>query len=118
MTEDELAKFVNEQKYIKAEIADEFDDIEIDTNAVPILIDNCNETFVPNLKDDIPKQEDTMKNFFSNNFKKGPLIKDVEWEPGFFLKTYPHLFICKNYTDSGGDITLIDKKTNTDLWYK
>ena len=89
MDEDALAKFVNEQKYIKAEIGDEFDDVEIDDdiNCDPILEDDFRETFVPNLKDDENKQDDALKDFMKNNFKRGQLVKDVEWERGFFLKT-------------------------------
>jgi hypothetical protein len=98
MDEDSLAKFVNEQKFIKAEIGDDFDDVEVEDhqNGDPILEDYCKETFVPNLKDEEYKQDDVIKDFISNNFKRGELVKDVEWEPGFFLKTYPHLFICNN----------------------
>ena len=118
MDEDQLAEFVNNQQMIKAEIGDEFDNVEIETkeNEEHILDDLCKETFVPNIKDDAPKQDDALKDFISSNLKRGQFVKDVEWEPGFFLKTFPHLFICNNYEDAGGDITLIDQKTNNDLW--
>ena len=65
-------------------------------NKDQILDNQCMETFVPNIKDDAPKQDDALKDFISSNLKRGQFVKDVEWEPGFFLKTFPHLFICKN----------------------
>ena len=42
-------------------------------------------------------------------------MSDINWEEGFFLKTFPYLFICAwdeklNDYDKGGDITYIDKK--------
>ena len=45
------------------------------------------ETFVPNIKDDDNKQDDIFKDFISKNLKRGQLIKDVIWDPGFFLKS-------------------------------
>ena len=88
MNDEELDKFVREQKYIKAEIGDDVDDIDInDDENNNELEEICKETFVPNIKDDCPKQDDALKDFIKNNLKRGQLVKDVEWEPGFFLKT-------------------------------
>ena len=88
MNEDELSKFVSEQKFIKAEIGDDLDDLEInDVNEDNYIEENCVETFVPNIKDDDNKQDDVLKDIISKNLKRGQLIKDVIWDPGFFLKS-------------------------------
>ena len=68
MTEDELAKFVNEQKFIKAEIGQDIDEVEVNENLDNhILEDICETTFVPNIKDDVILQDDALKDFLTNN---------------------------------------------------
>jgi hypothetical protein len=56
---------------------------------------------VPNIKDEQIKQEDLIKNVVDDKYvydgqKRGKMVGDIEWEEGFFLKTFPDIFICKN----------------------
>ena len=89
MDEDTIKKFVDEQKFIKAEIGDEIGNIEIDNdeNEDLQLEEGLYETFVPNIKEDNKNQNDAITEFLSKNYRRGELVKDVEWQPGFFLKT-------------------------------
>ena len=52
--------------------------------------------------------------------KKGTIIKDKDWDQGFFLRTFPYLFICSEDNPTGGDITFIpkDERQRSDVWYR
>ena len=62
------------------------------------------ENFCPNLDKDLKgTQEEKVNEIFVEMPKPGKFVKDLKWTKGFFLKTFPHLFICNK--DYGGDIT-------------
>ena len=63
-----------------------------------IIVDDIyvTKTFVPNLKDETKMQDECKKDFFLDDQKKGNMVKDIVWEDGFFLRTFPDVFICKD----------------------
>ena len=54
---------------------------------------------MPNVKDKQKKPADLINDFVEYEQSYGQLVYDIEWEPGFFLKTFPQLFICKDLED-------------------
>ena len=49
---------------------------------------------------------------------RGNPVSDIRWGKGFFLKTFPELFICNSEHPHGGDISFISKPVKYQKWYQ
>ena len=71
------------------------EEVEVDAELVTdAKIDpNLRETYVPNIKrDDSKKEDEIIEDYIEQEHyepKKGSIIKDKDWEEGFFLKAFP-----------------------------
>ena len=112
----------------KANIGDVVEEHEVEADEEEItdyIIDPyLKETYVSNIKrDDNKKEDEIIEDYIDQEQyepKKGSIIKDKDWEEGFFLKTFPYLFICSEDNPTGGDITFIpkDERLRSDVWFK
>ena len=81
----------------KANIGDVVEEHEVEAEEAEITdakIDpELKETYVPNIKrDDTKKEDEIIEDYIDQEQyepKKGSIIKDKDWEEGFFLKAFP-----------------------------
>ena len=123
MDEEQLEKDRQTKKMKKKDVGDEIDmddeDDDISEENFGDVEDDIEQTFVPNIKDEQKSQEELMDDYIYEN-SDGKLVYDIEWDEGFFLRTFPHVFTCKDFNDRGGDITFLPKedRPRMDMWYK
>ena len=97
MDDDQMEQDIKLEQMNNANIGDVVEEQEIDADAEqisnPIINRHLKETYVPNIKrDDNKKEDDIIEDYMEKDHyevKKGSIIKDKEWEQGFFLRTFP-----------------------------
>ena len=65
-------------------------------NRQPVNEVEITSTFMPNFDEQHVSQYQQITDFVVNMGERGAMDTDVYWTRGFFLETFPYIFICNN----------------------